>query len=331
MRLERYKVRPSDWNELIKGFDSKTLFHETVWHDHILSIHKKSEMLYFSIYEGRNIIGYFCGLVVRKFIFKIMGSPLTGTGTNYMGPLVHPGIDQDKLIIAIDAMLKQNNIDYFEMCNDVLRSEVLEKNNYQLKNGKTHSVVIADNDNEAFSNLKSTCRNRIRKGIKNELKTEITDSPLIVDSFYQQYKEVYGKQGKSVPFGVKRVNSLYDNLYSTDRLLAVWVKKGETVVASGLFPYDEKAIYFWGAASWIRYHKFCPNELLHWEVIKFAVTKRLKEYNMCGGHSKFKDKFGGADVPYIKYFKNNSKVVDLLSSLYKKWHFFKLRLTYLGR
>jgi len=331
MRLEQYKERPANWDVLIKDYDSKTLFHETVWHDHILSIHRKSEMQYFSIHDDCGIVGYFCGLMVRKAIFKIMGSSLTGTGTNYMGPVVNSDIDQGKLIKAIDEVIKQNNIDYIELCNDVLNNEVLKEIDYHLSDGKTHKVNIADNEDGAFNNLKSVCRNRIRKGIKNGLKAEITSSREIVDIFYQQYIEVYGKQGRSLPFGIKRVNGLYDCLYPSGRLLTVWVKKGETVVASGLFPFDDNAIYFWGAASWLKYHKFCPNELLHWEVIKFAVKNGIKEYNMCGGHSQFKDKFGGSDVPHVKFVKTNSRLFDLLKFLYKKWYFLKQRLTYLAR
>lgn len=327
MNLKKLERRPENWDELIKSFDSKTLFHESAWHDHILSIYRKSKMLYFSINEKDCIIGYFCGLKVRKLSFNIMGSPLSGTGTNYMGPLVNLDVDQQKLLNSIDVMCKQEKIVYIELCNDILCRDIMENNGYSASDGVTHKIEITDNIADAFSNLTSNCRNRIRKGEKNHLKVELSKDASIIDIFFEQYKEVYGKQGKSVPFGIKRVKSLYDNLHPANRLLSIQVKKEDCVMATGFFPFDENAIYFWGAASWLKYQKYCPNELLHWEVIKFAVTNRIKIYNMCGGGSRFKNKFSGNDVENIKYQKSISSFISLLLSVYKKWHFIKLNLT----
>jgi hypothetical protein len=266
--------------------------------------------------------------MVRKFIFKVLGSPLPGTGTNYMGPVVNAGIDQGKLITAIEVMCRRERLVYFELCNDLFSSDIMTLKEFHIGNSITHKIVVADDEESAFNNLRSTCRNRIRKGQKNRLKAEKTNDPGIVDVFFDQYKEVYGKQGKTTPFDIGRVRSLYECLHPSKRLLAVWVRNNDgKVLATGLFPYDENAIYFWGAASWLKYHKFSPNELLHWEVIKFAVQHKIKEYNMCGGGSQFKNKFGGDDVPHIKYYKSLSKSFYLLRRFYKKWHFFKLNLT----
>lgn len=327
MHLEKLEHRPADWDELIKAFDSKTLFHESAWHDHILSIHKKSRMLYFSIIEKDKRVGYFCGLTVRKLSFNIMGSPLSGTGTNYMGPLVNIDVDQQKLIDSIDEMCKQEKIAYIELCNDILCRDFMENNGYLVSNGVTHKVEIAENIDAAFSNLKSTCRNRIRKGEKNNLQVEVSKDSSIVNFFFDQYTEVYGKQGKTTPFGIKRVKSLYDCLHAANRLLSIQVKKKDCVIATGLFPFDENAIYFWGAASWLKYQKFYPNELLHWEVIKFAVTNRIKIYNMCGGGSRFKNKFCGDDLAHLKYQKSTSRFIGMLISVYKEGHFIKLNFT----
>jgi hypothetical protein len=256
-----------------------------------------------------------------------MGSPLSGTGTNYMGPLINADVDQKDLIAAIDAMIEKENIAYFELCNDMLDRELLQNNGYSVSHGVTHKVEVADDIESAFQNLKSTCRNRIRKSEKNNLKAEIVKDTSLVGIFFDQFKEVYGKQGKSTPFGIERVQKLYDCLHPANRLLAVWVKKEGDVIATGLFPFDENAIYFWGAASWVKYQKYCPNELLHWEVIKFAVANNIKIYNMCGGGSRFKNKFGGDDRSYIHYQKSASVTVDFLKATYKDWHFLKMNFT----
>jgi lipid II:glycine glycyltransferase (peptidoglycan interpeptide bridge formation enzyme) len=99
----------------------------------------------------------------------------------------------------------------------------------------------------------------------------------------------------------------------------------EDVLATGLFPYDERCIYFWGAASWLRAQHLNPNELLHWHVIKYAVENGLKAYNMCGGHSQFKDKFGGSDVPYVHYSRSSLPGMQWAREYYRKLHYARLR------
>ena len=148
---------------------------------------------------------------------------------------------------------------------------------------------------------------------------------MIVDEFFDQFTEVYGKQRMATPFGRDRVQSLCDHLLPAGRLLALRVKKDETVLASGFFPYDEKCIYFWGAASWLAYQQLSPNELIHWGVIRHAVRHGLSAYNMCGGQSQFKDKFGGEDVPYLHYSKSAIPGMDLARKAYRAYHFRRLK------
>jgi hypothetical protein len=326
MELIKYQRRPQNWNELIKGFDTKTLFHETFWHDHILSIHSDSRIEYFWIEDNNVIVGYFCGMVIRKLFLKIMGSPLGGTGTNYMGPIVNKDIDQQDLISSIERMCKRERITHFEISNDFLNSEVMERLGFNKHPSVTHKLEIAETEEEAFKRLLSVCRNRIRKAKKNNLLAEIATDPSIVGHFFEQFKEVYGKQDMVTPFGESRVKSLYDSLVKKKTLLPIWVKMGDKVIATGLFPYDERAIYFWGGTSWLQFQKFCPNEMLHWTVIKFAIKNRIREYNMCGGGSQFKNKFGGADVEYITYSKSYLPLLKYLREIYNQMHFFQLKI-----
>ena len=276
MQIVEHKYRPENWDKLIEEYDTKTLFHETCWHDHIASIHKRSEMKYFSIEKRGKVIGYFCSLFLKKIIFKIAGSPLTGTGTNYMGPIVNKDIDQEELINAIDSMIKRLGIHYLETSNDIYQSSVMEKYGFQMSNRRTHKIALPSTPEEALSNFKSTGRNRLKKGLKNNLLVEITNDPEIVNVYFEQLKEVYGKVWMSVPYSVERVKSLYDSLLKKDKLAPIWVKNGDEVIAAGLFPHDRNAIYFWGATSWLKDQHLCPNEVLHWELFRYAIKKGIR-------------------------------------------------------
>lgn len=326
MELVQLHKRPKDWNDRIKQYDTKTLFHEASWHNHIESINKSGKMLYFSIEKDNSIIGYFCGLAVRKSLIKIMGSPLGGTGTNYMGPIVNRDINQYELIPAIDRMCRSLGIMHIEISNNFFDFRTMENQKYIKYHCITNLIELPDTEEEAFSNMRSACRNRIRKANKNNLIVELMCDGSIVDHFFEQFKEVYGKQGMARPFGKDRVESLYKCLYNQKRLLPIMIKKNDEVIATGLFPYDENAIYFWGGASWLKHQKLCPNELLHWSVIKFSIENNIREYNLCGGQSQFKNKFGGADVDFFRYSKSNFAPLKYARDLYRNFHWFKLKI-----
>ena len=100
-RLERLPDRPQDWDDRIGHYATKTLFHSEAWLDHLQSIHPAGRIEYYEIKQEERTIGYYCGLRIKKMGVPIQGSPLGGTGTNYMGPIVGPQVDQEALIRAI--------------------------------------------------------------------------------------------------------------------------------------------------------------------------------------------------------------------------------------
>jgi lipid II:glycine glycyltransferase (peptidoglycan interpeptide bridge formation enzyme) len=186
-------------------------------------------------------------------------------------------------------------------------------------------LELPGNQEDAWSQLKSACRNRIRKAEKNQLVVEIVEDLSLADEYYDQFIEVYGKQGMITPFGPERPRSLMQCLVPAKRILPLRITHQGETVATGLFPFDENSIYFWGAASWLRHHKLCPNELLHWEVIKFAISRNIPRYNMCGGTSQFKDKFGGSDVPFNHYSLSSVPMMKQARNIYRTAHFMKLQ------
>jgi lipid II:glycine glycyltransferase (peptidoglycan interpeptide bridge formation enzyme) len=206
-----------------------------------------------------------------------------------------------------------------------LDQKVMAELGFSVYPGVTHLLKLPENEADTWNMLKSSARNRIRKAEDNSLVVEKATDDSIVKHFYEQFIEVYGKQGMVTPFSEDRPRSLFKHLYAAGALLPLFVKYKDEVIATGLFPYDEKCIYFWGAASWLKNQKLCPNELLHWHVIKFAVDNRIRAYNMCGGTSQFKNKFGGDDVPYMHYSKSALPFMQQARNWYKNRHFRALK------
>ena len=279
-----------------------------------------------SIRDGPEVVGYFCGIVVWKGPLRIMGSPLPGTGTNYMGPVFISEADHVAALRAVLAYCRRQLIAHVELASDSLADETFLAAGLQRHRGVTHFCPLPDTEEAGFASLKSTARNRVRKSEASGLVAEVTEDPSIVEHFYAQYCEVYGNQELAMPFGIDRPRSLFDELQPVGSLLAIWVKYGDEVTASGLFPFDRNCIYFWGAVSWEKHRAMSPNELLHWTVMREAIRRSINAYNMCGGTSQFKNKFGGADIPYHHYSKSFLPLLGKARNGYKKLHHRLLRL-----
>ena len=321
IRFEQLLDRPPNWDQLIAQFPTKTLFHESAWLDHVQTVHPQGSIVYFEIRDRSAILGYYCALRITRLMIPIHGSPLGGTGTNFMGPLVSDGADQPAILQALLRLFGPRHFLHLELSNPWLDRSLMENAGFEIQDSVTHVCRIAADEDAAFASLSTEARNRVRKAAKNGVVVERTDDPAIVSEFFDQFREVYGKQGMTTPFGEDRPRSLFHHLMPAGRLLALRVKHGEELLATGLFPFDDRAIYFWGAASWLRHQKLCPNEALHWAVIQFAVEKEIPVYNMCGGRNQFKNKFGGEDVPYVTYHKSALPLLKTARRLYRDRHF----------
>jgi hypothetical protein len=326
LKFERLPARPPTWDQEIRKYTGKTVFHESCWHDHVLDIHPRGRIDYFRIHRGTEAVGVHCGLRITKLGIPIHGSPLGGTGTNFLGPLI-----DDTIVSAKDVALGLRSLSglvngvHLEFAHWKLdRSEML-KAGFVEHVDVTNLLMLPSEVESAWAGLKSTCRNRIRRAQQNGLIVERVTDASIADAFFEQFIEVYAKQGMVTPFGIERPRSLFRNLHPAGRLLSLRVLNGGEVLATGLFPFDEHCIYFWGAASWLSAQSQNPNELLHWEVIKYAVENGIGAYNLCGGQSQFKDKFGGSDVPYIHFSRSTLPGLVFAREFYRKLHYARLR------
>jgi len=325
IRFIRLSAMPLDWDAQILRYDTKTLFHESAWLRHVQGIHPTGRIEFYQIADEGEQIGLYCALRISKVLIPIQGSPLGGTGTNFMGPLVDRTVDQRSVIRALTALFGPRRFVHLEISNPWLDREIMVEAGFDVEEGVTHICQLPVDVDAAWGTLKSEARNRIRKAEKNGLIVERADDPAIVQHFFSQFTEVYAKQGMVTPFGIERPQSLFDCLNGVGRLLPIWVRRDEEILASGLFPFDDRCIYFWGAGSWLRHHALCPNEALQWGVMKFATQQHIPVYNMCGGGSQFKNKFGGEDVPYLKYNKSSVPLLRMARKFYKARHFRSLK------
>ena len=89
----------------------------------------------------------------------------------------------------------------------------------------------------------------------------------------------------------------------------------------GIFAHDTSTIHFISGASDISSFKYGSNNLIQWEVIKYAISKKIKKYDM-GGKERIKsiDKFNlmvfGGKINYYGKFTKKTLSMRVMEVVY---------------
>lgn len=323
----RYRLEsasPADYASAVRTMataKSKTLFHEPAWIEY-LSDTGKGEPRYLAIVgDDGTTRGFLPYLRVRVGPLRVMGSPLPGWTTNHLGPLFSEPFDHGAFVDALRRHVRANRYLYLEVGNPALSRPALEAGGFRENAGVTTLVRLGPEE-DMWRAVRGTARNRVKKAVAAGLEFEVTRDRSMVPEYHAMIVRRYAEQGMEFPFGVERLEALWDRLHGEGLLIAARVLHEGRTAASGLFPHDGRCVYYFGGASRPETLALCPNEFLHWNVMKAAAGRGIAMYDMCGA-SRFKRKFGGDEVPFSSW--SYSPVPGLfavrraLYSLHWKW------------
>ncbi len=315
-----------NWDFTIGSYETKTLFHETCWL-RFLERSQGAKIRGLKLLDERGAVaGYFCAGEVRKGFFRLLGSPLQGWTTYFMGPIVNQ-IRTETLLSALERYYRDHRVDYVELANLALPDSAMRNAGYESEANLDFLITI-DTETAMWARLSKTLRNDIRRARNNKLRVERATDGEFVSQYYTQLEDVFARQGLVPTYGVAQVQALWDCLMPAGRLLALRVLEGDEVIATGLFPFDERVIYGWGWAARVDKYVLRPYPLLLWSVICFALENKISSFNI-GGGPMFKAKFGGAEVVHARWFKVRSPLVRVSRRVYKRYAMTRQRI--LGR
>ena len=313
MTRKAYELEPlssneaTRWDELIAPYANRTLFHRRVWLDY-LEASQGISIQSWRISEHGRTLGYFCGGLLTKGPFKILGSPLRGWGTNSLGPAGEPSLESSAFLAGLDDLARREHLSMVELESLAVEPVDLAAAHYEPTTTATFVVEITPGNKDLmWSRVDSTRRTGIRKAERGGLVVEEAHDAAIADQFYDQYLEVMRRKNLSPPYPRQRPQLLFHFLNGTGLLLPARVRdpRGD-VVATGLFPHDDTTIYFWGGASSSEGYKLFANDYLHWTVMCLAAERGLRRYDMCG-NGLFKKKFGGKLIELRRWSKYYSQ------------------------
>ena len=282
---------------------------------------------YWAIRESGTTVGYFCGGIFNKGPFRILGSPLKGWGSNFMGPVVNSDFSPEAFLQALDELAASEGIAMLEIENPVLAADLMTARGYDVRVDSTYIIELTPHDEDrVWQRIDKKDHSTVRKARRLGLSVVECSDAGMTREYYDQFVEVMTRKGLYPPYGAERPRQLFEHLYPKDMLLALQVLTPEgQPIATGLFPHDDKTIYYWGGASRFSGRQYSANDLMHWSVMEWALSRGLTAYNMCGP-GKFKQKFGGALVPIRRWQKYYSPMARWGRAAYASFHGVRTRI-----
>jgi len=291
--------------------------------------------------KGKNII--LVPLYFHKFgpILRI-GSPLRGTHTSHVNPIIlSEDVDINSHQIYIEKVvlfLLSIGADWIEFTFENHKIFAgLNKINFIVEYPLTSILKTNLNKDTLWDGMQGRARNLVRKAKKNSLTVKFLDSNLDnIDIFYNMLEETFKKSGVIPPHTKKFYVFFINRLIASNNLLFLSVEKEFKIVAMGLFMFNKNEINFISGTSSLIGNKYGANNLMHWEVIKYASTHNIKQYNFGGlgipSIDNFKRSFGGNDVEYKQFIWMKPYVKFLFNYLMKiKKIIFFIRKTIIGK
>lgn len=313
-RFERVSMDPIEWGKTLGTFPDAIVFQTPEWLSFIAET-QEAELVLAALKEGNETLGYYTGLIIRKFGLKILGSPFRGWSTPYMGFNMRPSVPRRVAVEAMkDFAFRELGCIHFEMVDSHLTVEDLDGLGFVHQMHGTMETDLTQSEEVLFRNFSSSCRRNIRHAEKKGVVVSEALDAEFADEYAEQLEDVFAKQDMVAFYGADRVHCLIKHLDPTGMLLRLRARDAEgRCIATGLYPAMNQAAFYWGGASWRQHQKLCPNETLHWHAMRYWKKRGMKVYNFVGT-IEFKRRFGGKQTTVPMIAKSRSRLISRLRS-----------------
>jgi CelD/BcsL family acetyltransferase involved in cellulose biosynthesis len=292
----------AEWSEILCQLPERTIFQTPEWLSFVAKA-QQGEIVLASLHAEGRVLGHFAGVIVTRMGFKILGSPLPGWTTSYMGLAL---VENASRCAAIQALIRfafdELGCIHLEMMDRNLAEQDVKDLGLEYGLLRGFEVDLTKTEDQLLANMSSACRRCIRKAEKSEVTIEEADDEHFANDYYEQLQHVFNRQHLVPTYSVERVRELIASMHGTGHLLLLRARDplGQCI-ATGIFPAMNGTMYFWGGASWRTAQSYRPNEALHWYAMKYWKARGMRRYDM-GGGGEYKRKFGGYEisVPWVR-------------------------------
>ena len=306
--LKRIAYDPTAWDAIAARHPEGEVFHGAAWLAYLAAT-QGAEPVIAEVLDAERPVGYFVGGVVRRYGVRILGSPLRGWATMYMGFLLEEGVDRRA---AADALTRFAFRDlgcvHIELADRWMNPERMVGSGYAVETGRTFVVDLTSTEEEILGRMPRGTRYDIRRAGRRGLYAERVTEISFADDYYAKLTNVFARQGLTPTYRVDRVRELIRTMKPGGGLLLMRVRApgGDSLATVISVGRNETAV-LWGAAFDRARADLRPNELMHWEAMRYWRSMGIVRYDM-GGGGDYKAQYGGIEMPTYWFHRSRYRV-----------------------
>ena len=293
----RRDLPAADWDRFVERRPDATIYHRAAWAD-VIRRSFGHETQYLAAVCGEDVVGI---LPLVFFKTPLFGRFVTSMPfVNYGGIVADSTAAADQLLQSATASARSSGAAYLE-----LRHTSRLFPHLAVKTHKVEMVLrLRATVDEQWQALDRKLRNQVRKAEKSGLEVR-TGGVELLDAFYDVLARNMRDLGSPV-----HSRRFYEHILTTfpGQSSLFCVSKGTTPVAASLVLWHGSAIEVPWASAIRAYNPLCPNVLLYWAMLKFAVEHRFARFDFGRstpheGTFQFKQQWGAEPEPlYWEYW-----------------------------
>jgi GNAT acetyltransferase-like protein len=307
----------AEWVAALRDMPAATTFHSDEWLT-VLEHAYGCPVLRLGFMAGDSLAGIMPVPVRRMLTYTIAGS--RGLVTPYHGPLcrnvdAYPAVFETFWHVADAARW-----DFVEVAiapDSPLARWQSPVNNVRHEVRQTICLDLARSATAVFEAMNAACRRAIRRAEKAGLDIRVVPAHDRdwIEPYWKMTVELYRRQHRPPAIPRPFYESLWDTFRNTGRLRILQALHRGEVIAGGIFLLDDGRLYYCDGASADASRELRPNNLIQWEIIRWAIAERYRTYDMVGadvpGIARFKLGFGGHLAPHPTFHRTRNWIARI--------------------
>jgi CelD/BcsL family acetyltransferase involved in cellulose biosynthesis len=319
VKLELIEPDRVPW-ERLDQFEDRLVYQTREWLDFIART-QGAKPVVAALNDGGATVGYFTGLVSRRFGLRILGSPMPGWTTGFIGFNLEPGVARPAAAEAlVPFAFRSLRCAHLELRDRYLLEEDIAGLGFERTPWRGLEIDLRPSEDEIWASVKGSVRTAIRKSEKLGVTIEEASDLGFADDLYAQVREVFARLSLAPPWGVDRIRELIRTVHPSGRLLLLRARGPEgDCIATAVFPGMNRTMHFLSAGSRRQYQHLAPNEALVWHAIRHWKARGAEVCDF-GGFLDYKRKWrpDEVQVPFLR--KSRFRAVAVMRDAAKRAH-----------
>jgi lipid II:glycine glycyltransferase (peptidoglycan interpeptide bridge formation enzyme) len=297
----------------LQDFDNCSIYHDKSWLSLIdNAFDYRVEAIQTTMND--NVVALTPYIAKRRGPITICGSPIRGSYTEFIGPILKPNLESkviEQIILSQHNLLKATN-SYIEIgCH--YASNLFDFNKCYQDLGYSHNlrssldIDISSGVDNTWSSMKSRARNMIRKAEKSAVDVKsITPNSQWIDTYFSMLSETFASQGLHPPHSKNFYTAIAD-ISDNNSVRFVQATSNSQIISAAIFMLDitnSRMVYLSGVSN-KEGMNLAASSLIQWHIIKEAINLGVSNYDMGGlgipSIDKFKKSFGGSQVNHHRW------------------------------